>query len=124
MYLDSRILSGCFILGVDPQKEVSYMDGTIKIDAGYTGYTFLGWAKGMMEQENRLTGEKQLRPYFNIYVTSPVSSWVSDTYEACGLKAEKKKCVSEEVWKDLQFGAKVRLFFDDKQRVIMAALDG
>ena len=39
------------------------------------------------------------------------------------MKAEKKKCLSEEVWKELEPGNRVRLFFDDKGRVVMAALD-
>lgn len=89
------------------------------VESGYDGYVFLGWAKGQFEAEN---GEK--RPYFNMYVLSPVSTYQSEDYEASGYKAEKKKCLSEEVWKDLNPGDKVRLFFDDKGRVVEAALDG
>lgn len=88
------------------------------VESGYDGYVFLGWAKGQFEAEN---GEK--RPYFNMYVLSPVSTYQSEDYEASGYKAEKKKCLSEEVWKDLNPGDKVRLFFDDKKRVVMCALD-
>ena len=58
-----------------------------------------------------------------MYVLSPVSTYQSEDYEASGYKAEKKKCLSEEVWKDLNPGDKVRLFFDDKKRVVMCALD-
>lgn len=91
----------------------------IKIDPAYQGYVFLGWASGMFEPK---PGEK--RPYHNMYVFSPVSDYVSDEYEASGFKAEKKKCVTPDVWNGLTPGDKVRLFFDDKGRVIEAALDG
>lgn len=62
-------------------------------------YKFLGWAKGQFENDK---GEKQ--PYANIYVTSPVSDYVSDDYEAMGLKAEKLKCVGPEVWSNVEIG--------------------
>ena len=39
------------------------------------------------------------------------------------MKAEKKKCISADVWQDLEPGNRVKLFFDDKKRVVMAALD-
>jgi len=38
-------------------------------------------------------------------------------------ESPKKKCLSPDVWKDLEIGSRVKLFFDDKQRVVMAALD-
>lgn len=90
-----------------------------KIDLEYRGYVFLGWASGLFEVKN---GEK--RPYYNMYVFSPVSDYVSADYEASGFKAEKKKCISSNVWAGMNPGDKVRLFFDDKGRVVEAALDG
>ena len=59
-----------------------------------------------------------------MYVLSPVSSWKSEDYNASGFKAEKKKCISSDVWEDLNPGDRVKLFFDDKRRIVMAALDG
>ena len=53
----------------------------------------------------------------------PMSSWSSDDYQASGFKAEKKKCLSADVWKDLNPGDRIKLFFDDKKRVVMVALD-
>lgn len=91
----------------------------IIIDMAYGGYTFVGHAAGLFESRR---GE--MLPYFNMYVLTPVSSYVSEDYEAWGLKAEKKKCIGPEVWDGLAPGDKVKLFFDDKQRVVMAALDG
>ena len=113
--------------GAGPQKGVLYMSNEvkteatkeIKFDPAYQGYVFLGWASGVFKLDS---GEK--RSYYNMYVFSPVSSYVSEDYEASGYKAEKKKCLSPDVWNGLEPGDKVRLFFDDKGRIITAALDG
>lgn len=94
----------------------------IKIDPAYQGYVFLGWAAGLFEAKTR-TGT-EMRPYYNMYVFSPVSDFRSDEYKASDYKAEKKKCVSPDVWEGLEPGDKVKLFFDDKRKVIQAALDG
>ena len=40
-----------------------------KVNVGYQGYVFLGWAQGQFEPEK---GGK--RPYFNMFVFSPASS--------------------------------------------------
>ncbi|WP_325228190.1 hypothetical protein, partial [Oscillibacter sp.] len=60
---------------------------------------------------------------YNMCGIPPVSCGRAADYRAYGMKAEKKKCVSAEVWKDLKIGCRVRLFFDDKKNVVMAALD-
>ncbi len=101
------------------KTEVEEAKKEVKIDPAYQGYVFLGWASGLFEPKS---GEK--RPYHNMYVFSPVSDYVSDEYEASGFKAEKKKCISPDVWAGMNPGDKVRLFFDDKGRVVEAALDG
>ena len=90
----------------------------VQVSTAYSGYVFLGWAQGRFEPEQ---GRKM--PYYNMFVLSPVSSFQSEDYKAYGLKAEKKKCLSEKVWEGLEPGDKVRLFFDDKGRIIEAALD-
>lgn len=89
------------------------------IEAGRDGYVFVGWATGTFETDK---GEEM--PYYNMYVLSPVSSFQSENYQAFGWKAEKKKCISADVWKDLEPGSRVKLFFDDRKRVVMAVLDG
>ncbi len=89
-----------------------------QVSTAYSGYVFLGWAQGRFEPEQ---GRKM--PYYNMFVLSPVSSFQSEDYKAYGLKAEKKKCLSEKVWEGMEPGDKVRLFFDDKGRIIEAALD-
>lgn len=89
------------------------------VDTEYQGYVFLGWASGMFESN---TGRRL--PYHNMFVFSPVSTYESESYKASGFKAEKKKCLTSDVWKGLTPGDRVRLFFDDKGRVIEAALEG
>ena len=88
------------------------------VSTSYPGYVFLGWAKGLFETKD---GRKV--PYYNMFVFSPVSSYASEDYQAFGLKAEKKKCISEKVWEGLEPGERVKLFFDDKGRIIEAALE-
>lgn len=85
----------------------------------YEGYVFVGSAQGNFVNDK---GEKQA--YYNMYVLAPVSSYVSEDYQAFGMKAEKKKCISADIWQDLEPGNRVKLFFDDKKRVVMVALDG
>ena len=88
------------------------------VNTGYPGYVFVGWAEGQFKTE-----DGRMMPYANMFVLTPVSTYESEDYKAFGMKAEKKKCLSPEVWKDLGIGNRVKLFFDDKQRVVMAALD-
>lgn len=85
----------------------------------YQGYIYVGNAKGRFDIDLPEGGTEK-RPYFNMYVLSPVSSFKSEDYEGSGWKAEKLKCVGADVWKDLHPGDRVKLFFDDKKRVQMA----
>ena len=88
------------------------------VQISYPGYVFVGWAAGRFENK-----EKEKTPYSNMFVLSPASTYESEDFKAFGLKAEKKKCLSSEVWKDLEIGSRVRLVFDDQQRVILAEPD-
>lgn len=99
------------------------MSKEIIIDREYPGYTFLGWAEGQFDADDQENGGKIKQSYWTVYVASPVSTWTSEDYHAAGLKAEKKKCATK-VWDGISIGDKMRLFFDDKQRVVMMALDG
>lgn len=92
------------------------------VSSEYQGYVFVGWAKGQFELKD---GNGEKRPYYNMYVLAPVSGYESNDYQASGFKADKKKCISPEVWEQagLQPGDRVKLFFDDKNRVVLAALD-
>ena len=85
------------------------------VDPSYQGYVFVGCAEGRFQ-----TDQGKMQDYANMYVLTPVSSWESEDYRASGMKADKKKCVSPAVWKDLVIGSKVNLYFDDRQRVIAA----
>ena len=84
----------------------------------YFGYVYVGNAYGNFTNESG-----QTQPYANMYCVSPVSTYESDDYHATGWKAEKLKAVDKSVWKDLQIGDRVKLFFDDKKRVVMAVAD-
>ena len=88
------------------------------VNTGYPGYVFVGWAEGQFKTE-----DGRMMPYANMFVLTPVSTYESEDYKAFGMKADKKKCLSPEVWKGLEIGNRVKLFVDDKQRVVMAALD-
>lgn len=94
------------------------------VSGEYKGYVYVGHAQGNSEQQRKdpKTGElvNVKVPYYNMYVLQPVSDYVSPDYQAFGLKAEKKKCISADVWADLVPGEQVKLFFDDKERVQMA----
>lgn len=94
---------------------------TFAVDPAYAGYVFVGWAKGRFEADTPKGKEK--RPYYNMYVITPVSGFASDDYQAGGMKAEKKKCLNEQAWEGLEVGNRVKLFFDDKGRVIASALE-
>lgn len=92
------------------------------VSPDYAGYVFLGWASGRFDAAAD-DGSTEKKDYHNMYVLSPVSDYESEDYHAFGYKAEKKKCISPDVWKGLNIGDRVRLFFDDKKRVVMAVLD-
>ena len=81
------------------------------------GYIYVGCASGKFEVEN---GSK--RDFFNMFVLSPASGFQSDDYRAEGMKCEKFKCVSADVWQGLNIGDHVQVFFDAKGRALAAPL--
>lgn len=84
-----------------------------------------GWAEGQMETDRKDDRDNPvMQPYYQLFVLSPVSSYKSDNYNANGLKAEKLRCVSNAVWKDLTPLEVVNLYFDEKKRVSLAASTG
>lgn len=95
-----------------------------QIDTEYKGYVYVGNAKGNFDTGRSEIVNGQSVPvktaYANMYVLCPTSDYVSDDYAGFGLKAEKFKCTSPDVWANLQIGEQVQLFFDDKKRVQMA----
>ena len=95
------------------------MSKGFNVDFEYQGYVFVGGQQGMFE-----TREGKRVPFFNMFVLSPASTYISEDYRAFGFKAEKKKCLSGDIMEGLNPGDRVKLFFDDKGRVQAAALDG
>ena len=99
-------------------KQYTFKDGE---------WIVVGWAEGKMETDREDDkGQKVvvMRPYYHLFVFFPVSSYKSDNYNANGLKAEKLRCVSNAVWKDLTPLEVVNLYFDEKKRVSLAASTG
>jgi hypothetical protein len=88
------------------------------VSTDYQGYVFVGCAQGTFEND-----KGQRYPYYSMFVLAPVSTATFNDYQAMGMKAEKKKCISADVWSGLSLGDRVRLFFDDKGRIISAAID-
>ena len=128
MYLDrlDQLILACHLhyIALYGQKERLYMSEKL--------YTFkdrewvvTGWAEGQMETDRKYDrGNPVMQPYYQLFVLSPVSSYKSDNYNANGLKAEKLRCVSNAVWKDLTPLEVVNLYFDEKKRVTLAASTG
>lgn len=92
-----------------------------QVDTEYKGYVYVGNARGNFDT-GRVgpDGQPVKTAYANIYVLTPTSDFESEDYKGFGLKAEKFKCISTDVWKDIQIGEHVQLFFDDKKRVQLA----
>lgn len=95
--------------------------GNFEVSGNYEGYVYVGHASGRFDAEEN--GQPVKREYHNIYVLSPVSNYTSEDYKAYGFKAEKLKCATPTVWDGLQPGDRVKLFFDERKRVIMTAYD-
>ncbi len=83
-------------------------------------YFYVGSAEGRFES-NR-TGN--MVGYSNMYVISPVSDYKSDDYSGRGYKAEKFKCTSNAVYKDLEIGDEIEAYFDSQQRVALVTPTG
>ncbi len=83
----------------------------IFIDTSYEGYTFVGAQYGRFTPQ----GETRERDYYNIFVVSRFSE--SGNNHTVGVKAEKLKCVSSDVWIGLKPGDEVMISFDRFGRV-------
>lgn len=84
---------------------------------------FLGWAKGRFEAKDR-DGNPFMKDYANIYVFSPVSDYVSDDYQAYGMKAEKLPAVSPDVWEGVSIGEEVTLYMSIDKKIAMMTSTG
>lgn len=133
MYLDrlDQLILSClsYYKALYGRKERLYMSE--KESKQYTfkerEWVVTGWAEGQMETEREDDkGHKVtvMQPYYQLFVISPVSSYKSDNYSAKGMKAEKLRCVSNAVWKDIKPMEVVNLYFDEKKRVSLAASTG
>lgn len=87
-------------------------------------YIFVGCAQGCFDAEDRQTGQKFKKDYFNAYLISPVSDYKSAEYSASGFKAEKFSCLNADVWKDIMPGEEVNLFFGEKSVIALMTSTG
>ena len=71
-------------MGQKPGKEL-YMGEGFVVESSYQGYVFLGWAAGKFETER-----KEKRPYYNMFVLSPVSDYSLENYEARDTRRRKR----------------------------------
>ena len=83
----------------------------IIIDTSYEGYTFVGAQYGRFTPQ----GESKERDYFNMFVISRFASGGNN--HSVGVKAEKFRCVSPDVWIGLVPGDEVNISFDRFGRV-------
>ena len=86
-------------------------ESEIIIDTSFGGYTFVGAQYGRFTPQ----GETRERDYYNMFVISPFGSGGNNN--TVGLKAEKLRCISADVWRGLSPGDKVKIFFDRFGRV-------
>ncbi len=83
----------------------------IIIDTSFGGYTFVGAQYGRFTPQ----GETQERDYYNMFVLSPFASGGNN--HTVGLRAEKLRCMSNDVWNGLKPGDKLLINFDRFGRV-------
>ena len=83
-------------------------------------YIFVGHAEGPFEvKDGPNKGKKQA--FCHMFALTPVSDFASDDYHAAGFKAEKLRCASPAVWKDLTPGELCNLYFDKVVRALGSA---
>lgn len=79
-----------------------------------TEYQVTGFSHGRFDgQDGRKVN------YANLFVISPLTGEENDDYHYAGYKAEKFRCASADILKDVKPHAKVNLYFDKNARVVM-----
>lgn len=73
---------------------------------------FVGYNFGRFEN-----GDGDMQDYCNVFVLEPFNGTENKDYHFAGQKAVKYGCISPDVWKGIEIGAKVRMFFDSKKKV-------
>ncbi len=83
----------------------------IVIDTSFGGYTFVGAQYGKFTPQ----GESHERDYCNMFVISQFGTGGNNS--TVGLKAEKLRCLSPDVWNGLTPGDKIIISFERFGRV-------
>ena len=74
--------------------------------------TFVGYGYGKFEND-----KGQMQPYCNVFMLENFNGIENADYRFGGQKAVKYRCVSPDVWKDIDIGTRVMCSFDSRQRV-------
>ena len=74
--------------------------------------TFVGYGYGQFE-----TDQRKMQDYCNVFLLAPFVGEQNPDYHFGGDKAEKLKCASPAVFRDIPIGSKVNVFCDSKGKV-------
>ena len=77
---------------------------------------FVGFQFGQFENDQGV-----MQDYCSIFVLEDFNGVESNAYHFSGQKAVKYGCVNPSVWKDVQIGQRVRVFFDSRKKVSFMA---
>lgn len=75
---------------------------------------FVGYGYGRFKNEDGV-----MQDYCNAFVLEDFNGTENSDYHFAGQKAVKYRCISPDVWKDIQIGSKVQCYFDSKNRITL-----
>lgn len=80
---------------------------------------FVGYGYGRFETDNG-----QMQDYCNVFMLEAFNGSENSNYHFGGQKAVKYRCLNPDIWKGIEFGARVQCYFDSKNRIsFMVAVD-
>jgi len=74
--------------------------------------TFVGYGYGRFKNDQGM-----MQDYCNVFVLEEFSGSESEDYHFGGQKAVKYGCTSPDLWKGIEFGTRVKCFFDSKKKI-------
>jgi len=73
---------------------------------------FVGYGYGRFKNDQGM-----MQDYCNVFVLEEFSGSESEDYHFGGQKAVKYGCTSPDLWKGIEFGTRVKCFFDSKKKI-------
>ena len=73
---------------------------------------FVGYGYGRFKNDQGM-----MQDYCNVFVLENFSGSENEDYHFGGQKAVKYGCTSPDLWKGIEFGTRVRCFFDSKKKI-------